>query len=91
MRLRESEAKRVERAKVNPKKDMKTKADYEQEEEDAKFFENAIIAKGNTTFLEMNFSRPIIKVRVFGNNSKKKINIARNEKRKEKNPVTIHF
>lgn len=62
LKLKDSEAKRMERLKTSQKKEKKTPEEIEKEIEEAKYFETAIPCEaGSTTFLEMNFSRQIMK------------------------------
>lgn len=68
LKLKDSEAKRMERLKTSQKKEKKTPEEIEKEIEEAKYFETAIPCEaGSTTFLEMNFSRQIMKARVLIN------------------------
>ncbi|XP_045108051.1 probable ATP-dependent RNA helicase DDX27 isoform X2 [Portunus trituberculatus] len=61
LRQREDEVKRKERRKDRPVKIKKSLKELRQEENDAKFFEDAPPCQADTTFLEMNFSRSLLK------------------------------
>ena len=49
--------------KDKPVKDIRTKEQIAQDEENARFFEDAPLADYNVTFLEMNLSRSLLKVK----------------------------
>lgn len=61
LRQREDEVKRKEKRKDRPVKIKKSLKELQQEENDAKFFEDAPPCQADTTFLEMNFSRSLLK------------------------------
>ncbi|XP_063844855.1 probable ATP-dependent RNA helicase DDX27 isoform X1 [Scylla paramamosain] len=61
LRQREDEVKRKERRKDRPVKIKKSLKELQQEENDARFFEDAPPCQADTTFLEMNFSRSLLK------------------------------
>ncbi|XP_042872797.1 probable ATP-dependent RNA helicase DDX27 [Penaeus japonicus] len=61
LKLKESEAKRIQKIKAKKVVEKKTPEQLEIEKEEAKYFETAIPCEAGTTFLEMNFSRQIMK------------------------------
>lgn len=61
LKQREDEVRRKEKRKDRPLKIKKSLKEIEEEEADAKFFEDAPPCVADTTFLEMNFSRSLLK------------------------------
>lgn len=61
LKVRELDLKRKEKIKDRPIKDKRTKEQIQQDEENAKFFEDAPPVNYDITFLEMNLSRSLLK------------------------------
>lgn len=61
LRQQEAEIRRKERRKDRPAKVKKSLKEMQREENDAKFFEDAPPCQADATFLEMNFSRSLLK------------------------------